>query len=46
MSHWVQMCPSRLVPNLEPLAQLVAIADMDKVARLRLLRGLRDVEGG
>jgi hypothetical protein len=29
-------------PELEPLAQLIAIADTDKVARLRLLRTLRD----
>ena len=27
----------------EPLAQLIAIADTDKVARLRLLRALRDL---
>jgi hypothetical protein len=27
----------------EPLAQLIAIADTDKVARLRLLRALRDI---
>ncbi len=30
----------------EPLAQLIAIADTDKVARLRLLRSLRDLEEG
>jgi hypothetical protein len=29
----------------EPLAQLIAIADTDRVARLRLLRALRDVRG-
>ncbi len=29
-------------PEAEPLAQLIAIADTDKVARLRLLRALRD----
>jgi hypothetical protein len=28
-------------PGSEPLAQLIAIADTDKVARLRLLRALR-----
>ncbi len=28
----------------EPLAQLIAIADTDKVARLRLLRALRDLD--
>ena len=31
-------------PGSEPLAQLIAIADTDKVARLRLLRALRDLE--
>ena len=30
----------------EPLAQLIAIADTDKVARLRLLRAIRDLESG
>jgi len=30
----------------EPLAQLIAVADTDKVARLRLLRALRDPESG
>jgi len=29
--------------HLEPLAQLIAIADTDEVARLRLLRTLRDL---
>jgi hypothetical protein len=30
--------------ELEPLAQLIAIADTDKAARLRLLRALRDLD--
>jgi hypothetical protein len=30
-------------PDLEPLAQLLAIAATDEVARLRLLRTLRDL---
>jgi hypothetical protein len=30
-------------PELEPLAQLIAIADTNTVARLRLLRALRDL---
>jgi hypothetical protein len=29
----------------EPLAQLIAIADSDKAARLRLLRTVRDLVG-
>jgi hypothetical protein len=29
--------------NLEPLAQLIAIADTDEVARIRLLRALPDL---
>ncbi len=33
-------------PRAEPLAQLIAIADTDKVARLRLLRALRDLTPG
>jgi hypothetical protein len=28
----------------EPLAQLIAMADTDKVARLRLMRALRDLD--
>jgi len=31
-------------PGTEPLARLIAIADTDKVARLRLLRALRDLD--
>jgi hypothetical protein len=30
-------------PDAEPLAQLIAIADTDMVARLRLLRAIRDL---
>jgi hypothetical protein len=30
-------------PDEEPLSQLIAIAATDKVARLRLLRAIRDV---
>jgi hypothetical protein len=30
--------------HLEPLAQLIALADTDNVARLRLQRALRDLE--
>jgi hypothetical protein len=30
--------------ELEPLAQFIAIPDTDNVARLRLLRALRDLE--
>ena len=30
-------------PELEPLATLVALADTDSVARLRLLRAIRDL---
>jgi hypothetical protein len=30
-------------PGAGPLAQLIAIADTDNIARLRLLRALRDV---
>ncbi len=33
-------------PGAEPLAQLIAIADTDKVAQLRLLRAIRDLDGG
>jgi hypothetical protein len=34
-------------PGTQALAQLIAIADTDKVARLRLLRAIRDLgEGG
>jgi hypothetical protein len=33
-------------PGVEPLAQLIAIAYTDRVARLRLLRALRDLAGG
>ncbi len=33
-------------PEDQALAQLVAIADTDKVARLRLLRELRNLESG
>jgi hypothetical protein len=29
--------------HLEPLAQLIALADTDNAARLRLLRALRDI---
>lgn len=32
--------------DLEPLAQLIAIADTDEVARLRLLRAIRDLGPG
>jgi hypothetical protein len=31
-------------PRAEPIAQLIAIADTDKVASLRLLRAIRDVD--
>src|SRR3954465_5323313 len=31
-------------PDLEPLAQLFALADTDEVVRLRLLRALREVD--
>jgi hypothetical protein len=31
-------------PAAEPLAQLIAIADTDEVARLRLLRATRDLD--
>jgi hypothetical protein len=30
-------------PRVEPIAQLIAIADTDEVARLRLLRAIRDL---
>jgi hypothetical protein len=30
-------------PDLADLAQLIAMADIDQVVRLRLLRGLRDL---
>ena len=30
-------------PRAEPIAQLIAIADTDEVARLRLLRAIRDI---
>jgi hypothetical protein len=33
-------------PGAEPLAQLIAIADTDKVAQLRLLRAIRDLDAG
>jgi hypothetical protein len=33
-------------PGTEPLAQLIAIADTDKVAQLRLLRAIRDLDAG
>ena len=32
-----------LVAGTEPLAQLIAIADTDRIARLRLLRAIRDL---
>jgi hypothetical protein len=31
-------------PNLADLAQLLAMADTDKVVRLRLLRAIRDIK--
>jgi hypothetical protein len=48
---WPELSRDALLRSLmgragtEPLAQLIAISDTDKVARLRLLRAIRDLDG-